>query len=191
MPRWKPMTDADYLSKLRGRSVITTSGCWEHQSFRRPSKRMNNQAQGYADVSYRGKTWRAHRLAYVLAKGPVPAGMVVSHVCDNPPCCNPDHLVARTEKGNMRDAVAKGRLAQQRKTHCKHGHEYTPENTFRPPSAPQKRNCKTCQRIRHRLNSGWPPEKAVTLPRTPHGYRPVAGFSKRHTSQTSEHQEKP
>lgn len=51
----------------------------------------------------------AHRVAYILANGPVPAGMKVCHSCDNPVCCNPKHLWAGTNKENMEDCSNKGR----------------------------------------------------------------------------------
>ena len=51
----------------------------------------------------------AHRVAYEHKHGPIPKGMVVMHLCDNPACCNPDHLTLGTNKENMYDSVLKGR----------------------------------------------------------------------------------
>lgn len=51
----------------------------------------------------------AHRVAFALEVRPLLAGEVVRHTCDNPPCCNPAHLVAGTQADNVRDAVARGR----------------------------------------------------------------------------------
>ncbi|MGH7022786.1 MAG: HNH endonuclease signature motif containing protein [Caulobacteraceae bacterium] len=51
----------------------------------------------------------AHRLAWQLANGPIPAGMLVLHRCDNPRCCNPEHLFLGTAQDNMTDKVRKGR----------------------------------------------------------------------------------
>lgn len=56
------------------------------------------------------KNWKAHRayLVFVVGKK-VPDDACVCHICDNPPCCNPRHLVIADRKWNTRDMVAKGR----------------------------------------------------------------------------------
>lgn len=54
---------------------------------------------------------RSHRVAYQLANGDIPAGLCVLHACDNPKCCNPNHLSIGTNLDNIADRVAKGRSA--------------------------------------------------------------------------------
>lgn len=56
----------------------------------------------------------AHRIAWELAAGPIPAGMSVLHRCDVKRCCNVRHLFLGTHTDNMRDASAKGRLSVPR-----------------------------------------------------------------------------
>lgn len=79
----------------------TEDGCWEWQSGRVPD--------GYGDLSVDGKHYSAHRLAWELWNGAVPAGLCVLHTCDNPPCVNPAHLWLGTKSDNLQDAYDKGR----------------------------------------------------------------------------------
>lgn len=57
-----------------------------------------------------GKKRLAHRVAYERANGPIPQGLEICHTCDNPLCCNPDHLFLGTHRDNMQDAIRKGRV---------------------------------------------------------------------------------
>lgn len=136
------LTDADYLARLKSRLKVMPNGCWEIQTFR--------HVEGYGAMSYRGKGYRAHKLMYMLVVGPVPERMVVMHECDNPPCCNPDHLKLGTQVENNQDMHRKGRsnYSKARKTHCKKGHEFTPENTR--VTKDNFRQCVECRRARFR-----------------------------------------
>lgn len=56
-----------------------------------------------------GRAVYAHRWAWQQANGPIPAGLLVCHHCDNPPCINVEHLFLGTIRDNSADMVAKGR----------------------------------------------------------------------------------
>ena len=112
--------------------------CWEWTGCRKPS--------GYGQLNLgKGKPrGAAYRLSYEWAKGPIPEGQVVMHSCDNPPCVNPAHLSVGTQRDNALDMVSKGR-SRMKQTHCKNGHERTPENLYDyTPTGRNWRSCKPC-----------------------------------------------
>ena len=63
---------------------------------------------GYGAFARYGEK-RAHRVSWVMHRGPIPAGMHVLHTCDVPGCVNPDHLFLGTHQDNMADLRSKGR----------------------------------------------------------------------------------
>lgn len=84
--------------------VDQSGECWLWQAGRTP--------KGYGMVKVNGAHQGAHRVAYELVNGPIPAGMLVCHRCDTPACVRPDHLFLGSAKTNNRDAIAKGRRPQ-------------------------------------------------------------------------------
>lgn len=67
---------------------------------------------GYGRISHQSKPLLTHRVAYEMHYKKSPAGMLVCHKCDNPPCCNPHHLFLGTAQDNRQDCVSKGRHAR-------------------------------------------------------------------------------
>jgi hypothetical protein len=82
--------------------TVTPSGCWEWSGAQTLSC-------GYGVLTINRVRVRAHRLAWELVHGPVPAGMFVCHHCDNPRCVRPAHLFLGTPRDNVEDMIAKGR----------------------------------------------------------------------------------
>ncbi len=69
-----------------------------------------SKSDGYGKCRFQTKFQNTHRVSWKLANGEIPDGMCVLHKCDNPPCCNPDHLFLGTKLDNARDCIAKGRF---------------------------------------------------------------------------------
>lgn len=64
---------------------------------------------GYGSFSFKSDLHIASRVAYQLAHGEIPDGLIVRHTCDNPPCCNPRHLLTGTQMDNAIDRAVRGR----------------------------------------------------------------------------------
>lgn len=66
---------------------------------------------GHRDAAGYGIAGRAkaHRLAWIVANGPIPDGLCICHHCDNPPCINPAHLFLGTICDNNVDRMVKDR----------------------------------------------------------------------------------
>jgi len=71
---------------------------------------------------HKGKTELAHRVAWEFVHGPIPTDkrtgkpFVILHLCDNPACCNVDHMALGSSNENNQDCIAKGRHASQSAT---------------------------------------------------------------------------
>lgn len=64
---------------------------------------------GYGHFGVARKLFLAHRVAWTIANGPIPAGLLVCHRCDNPSCVNHSHLFLGTNLDNCQDKESKGR----------------------------------------------------------------------------------
>lgn len=92
---------AEALARFWDRLVANASDCREWPGVRLPS--------GYGQITVGRRMHLTHRLSWELSYGPIPRGMSVCHTCDNPPCCNPEHLFLGFAVDNAADKVRKGR----------------------------------------------------------------------------------
>ena len=129
-----PARDVDrFISK-----IIRYKGtdCWGYAGKKDPS--------GYGHFSLCGTQRPSHCMSYELSIGEIPDGKQVHHNCDNPGCINPYHLEALTPA----EHVAKTTGHPKNKTHCKRGHEFTPENTRLYNGF---RTCRACAVLRFKV----------------------------------------
>lgn len=90
-------------TRIARNTVTLPSGCIVYTG-----KSTNHS--GHKTIHHAGKDRSVHRVAWELANGPIPAGLVIRHKCDNPPCVNVDHLELGTVADNVRDRDQRGRL---------------------------------------------------------------------------------
>ena len=110
----KPRRPSKPLLERFEAKVQKGEGCWTWLGAR--------MANGYGAIGdvYKGGKYRisrAHRVAYELYRGRIPAKKLVCHSCDNPLCVNPDHLFIGTHSDNLLDAYRKGRKVSPFKPH--------------------------------------------------------------------------
>jgi hypothetical protein len=89
----------DFLSRARfaAKLVVQPNGCitWGGTCDR----------YGYGRFKLNGRMDKAHRVAYELFVGPIPAGLVIDHLCRHRACVNPQHLEAVTQTVNIQRII--------------------------------------------------------------------------------------
>jgi len=103
--------------------VHKTSDCWIWTAAN------NKKKEPYGLFNLKGKTERAHRVAYEMEHGRLQEDVQVLHHCDNTLCVRPSHLFLGDHDLNMRDKVEKGRQARTRGEEHP-GHKLTEEQVY-------------------------------------------------------------
>ena len=97
-----PDNTPHYINKFFNK-IKFTDKCWEWHGGR--------GRYGHGVFSIGSKVIPAHRYSYQIYKGKIPDGLVIDHLCCNPPCVNPEHLESVTPHEN----VLRGRASHVRK----------------------------------------------------------------------------
>lgn len=118
--------------------VDASGDCWEWVGA--------TSNQGYGHFRGQGERY-AHRVVWTELVGPIPPGFTIDHLCRNRGCVNPDHLEPISALENVRRGFAPS-MRNARKTHCKRGHQFTPDNTRYEGDG--SRHCRTCEQQRVR-----------------------------------------
>jgi hypothetical protein len=132
----------DSANEARFWSKVDANGvCWEWTGA--------VMSKGYGTISIGGRCKRAHRVAYELLVGPIPARLVLDHLCRVRRCVNPDHMQAVTHRENTFRSPITAAVRNAAKTHCIRGHPFDGTNTI--VRADGWRRCRQCFRDRDRL----------------------------------------
>lgn len=126
-----PKKHPDYVEENRGYKTP----CWIWQG--------NHDRLGYGLINRLEHQGVAHLWFWKQVNGPVPEGLELDHLCRVRLCVNPTHFEAVTHEENVKRGTSFAAV-NARKTHCIHGHEFTPENTHVRPNG--HRTCRTCRR---------------------------------------------
>lgn len=94
--------------------------------------------RGYGQFGAEYRMLKAHQVSWILQNGPIPEGLVLDHLCENPPCCNPEHLEPVTPPENVR-------RWRDRMTHCVSGKHLWSEQDPILRSGGRKL-CRPCQK---------------------------------------------
>lgn len=111
-------TNERFWSKVNRNS---SKGCWPWMASLTRS--------GYGNFWLDDRLVNASRVAWIMARGRIPNGIIVCHTCDNRRCCRPDHLSLGTHGDNARDRELKGRSSHA--TGDRHGTHTRPESLNR------------------------------------------------------------
>ena len=119
--------------------VQKSDGCWIWNGTigQRGYGQLSSQRYGRTPT-----TLQAHRVAYVLTVGPIPAGLQIDHLCRIKSCVNPAHLEPVTASENVR----RGYLARPARTQCRVRHPLSDSNLYVYRG---RRLCRVCGRTRH------------------------------------------
>ena len=101
---------------------------------------------GYGHFKVKGRSLKAHRVAWTISNGEIPLDKLIDHLCRNPRCVNPAHMELVTHEENVRRGISPTAV-NSRKTHCPKGHPLSGDNLLMYKT---RRRCAECCRARDR-----------------------------------------
>lgn len=119
------------IERLLARVTALPTGCWVTT--------VGDNGHGYKSVNTKAGRVYAHRLSFEYFIGPIPEGLHLDHLCNTRACVNPMHLEPVGQEDNNRRAA-------ERRTRCRNGHPWTPENTYIRRDG--YRDCRACAKGR-------------------------------------------
>lgn len=129
---------------------VRTKGGWVQSHAGKPLKAgtVNGNCHQLVVLSKNGvvKSFLIHRLVLEAFVGPRPLGMWACHANDDGRDNRLENLRWDTPSANSLDCIRNGRHKGANKTHCKRGHEFTPDNTYTRPGT-STRQCRSCVSI--------------------------------------------
>lgn len=133
------ITKKEFLKRIKNKYIVQSNGCWIWQGSLNPG--------GYSQISIENKLYRVHRVILFFKNGVWPRA--TDHLCRNRACINEAHLEDVTQRENNKRMG----IFRKSKTHCKYGHEFTPENTIINKDG--TRGCRHCHKIRGAAYRSW------------------------------------
>jgi len=135
-------TQTSLKKRFWAKVVVAQNHCWEWTGA--------DNGKGYGQFWDGQQLVPAHRIAFEWLRGEIPEGLELDHLCRNKKCVNPMHLELVTRSENTKRGIGPALAAQKQraKTHCPHGHPYSPENTYITPVG--GRQCIICRNARNR-----------------------------------------
>lgn len=94
----KHWNEARVLDAIQDKYVVMPFGCWEWQG--KTEQRSGKGRHGLPCVTINGRQLRPHQASYWAYVADIPKGLVISHLCGNQRCINPDHLECVTQAEN-------------------------------------------------------------------------------------------
>jgi len=146
-PQWRPVPGySGYWVSDHGDVASTRRGDFRHLKLHR-TQFGHVQVWLYSGTRDTRKGVGVHRLVLLAFVGEPEPGQEACHNNDVPADNRLSNLRWGTHTDNMQDRLRNGRNPFAMKTHCKRGHEFTPENTRVANGA---RHCRECARLRQR-----------------------------------------